>query len=148
VTEVLVKAPVEAVWQAFMDPAILVQWLPPAQMTGAIHRFAGGVGGGYEMSLTYPDTETAHRGKTTEREDRVRVKFIAVEPPRRIVEAVTFVSDDPRFAGVMTIEILLEPAEGGTRVEMRFSDLPPGLKPEENEEGARISLGQLAARFG
>ncbi|MDQ0462680.1 uncharacterized protein YndB with AHSA1/START domain [Caulobacter ginsengisoli] len=126
-----------------MDPAILVRWLPPGEMRGVIHHFDGRVGGGYEMSLTYPDGD--NRGKTTANEDRVRVVFTELDEPHRIVEAVTFVSDDPALAGVMTIEIILEPVSSGTRIEMRFENLPHGIRPEDNNEGARQSLDNLAA---
>lgn len=144
-TSVRVAAPPAAVWQAFMDPAQLVRWLPPGDMTGELHRFDARIGGGYEMSLRYPDGD--NRGKTHTNEDRVRVVFTDLEAPRRIVEAVRFVSDDPGFGGVMTIEIVLTPEGEGTRVEMRFEGLPAGMRPEDNDEGARQSLAQLQALF-
>ncbi|HZZ35214.1 MAG TPA: SRPBCC domain-containing protein, partial [Caulobacteraceae bacterium] len=104
-------------------------------------------GGGYEMSLFYPPDETAFRGKTAEREDRVKVRFVELSPPRRIVEAVSFVSADPALAGEMIMTIEIHPAPGGTEVTLSFENLPPGLKPEDNDEGARLSLDQLARRF-
>src|SRR5437899_7459465 len=101
-TSRIIKAPAEALYQAFMDPAALVQWLPPAEMTGEIHAFDARVGGGYEMSLYYPPDEQAFRGKTAEREDRVKVRFVELAPPRRIVGAVRFVTADPALQGEMT----------------------------------------------
>ncbi len=35
----IIKAAPEEVYAAFMDPDVLVAWLPPAQMTGRIHAF-------------------------------------------------------------------------------------------------------------
>ncbi len=35
-----------------MNPAALVHWLPPGEMTAEIHEFDGQVGGGYRMSLS------------------------------------------------------------------------------------------------
>jgi hypothetical protein len=32
-------------------------------------------------------------------------------------------------------------------VTLLFENLPPGLRPEDNDEGARLSLAQLARRF-
>ncbi len=142
-----VTASPDSVWAAFMDPSILVQWLPPAEMTGRIHTFEGRVGGGYVMSLDYPADTVGAPGKTGEHEDRVTVTFTALEPPWRIVEAVRFQSDDPALQGEMTIDIRMEPAPGGTVVCMDFFNLPPGLRPEDNDEGARLSLTQLARRF-
>jgi uncharacterized protein YndB with AHSA1/START domain len=146
-TSRFIKAPPEAVYAAFMDPAELVAWLPPAQMTGKIHAFDPRVGGGYRMSLFYPADERAFRGKTSEKEDRVNVRFVELAPSRRIVEAVTFDTTDPAFFGEMTIEVTFEEAAGGTDVTFLFTNLPPGVRPEDNEAGTRLSLDQLARRF-
>ena len=73
---------------AFTDPEVLVAWLPPAEMTGRIHEFDARVGGGYRMSLVYPPDEQRYRGKTAEREDVVRVRFVELAPPRRIERSV------------------------------------------------------------
>lgn len=146
-TSQIIKAPPQAVYQAFMDPAVLVEWLPPAEMTGVIHAFDARVGGGYRMSLYYPADERTFRGKTSEREDRVNVRFVDLAPPRRIVEAVTFDSPDPAFSGEMTIVVTFDDAPGGTKVSFVSSNLPPGLRPQDNDAGARLSLEQLARRF-
>ena len=140
----LIRAPARAIYDAFLDPAALAEWLPPADMTGRIHAFEAGVGGGYEMSLYYPPEAQGVRGKFAAREDRVQVRFVALEPPRRIVETVRFVSDDPAFGGEMTLTVLLDDAPGGTAVTLAFDGLPSGLRPEDNDEGARLSLEQLA----
>lgn len=50
-TSRVIKARPEELYAAFMDPAALVDWLPPAEMTGKIHEFDARVGGGYRMSL-------------------------------------------------------------------------------------------------
>jgi len=49
-TSRIIKAAPEEVYAAFMDPDVLVAWLPPARMTGRIHAFDARVGGGYRMS--------------------------------------------------------------------------------------------------
>ncbi len=125
-----------------MDPAALIDWLPPGEMTGKIHAFDARVGGGYRMSLFYPPDE--RRGKTSEREDMVSMQFVELEPPRRIVEAVNFVTTDPAFIGEMTIVVTLEEVSGGTEVTFFCENLPPGLRAEDNEAGSRLSLEQLA----
>lgn len=145
----VIRASPEAIYAAFVDPAALVAWLPPAGMTGRLHSFDARVGGGYEMSLYYPPDERHFRGKTAEREDRVVVRFVELAPPRRIVEAVRFVSEDAAFGGEMTLTVTIEPdAEGigGVAVTLAFDGLPPGLRPEDNDAGARLSLAQLARR--
>jgi uncharacterized protein YndB with AHSA1/START domain len=144
-TSRVIAAPREALYHAFIDPQALVAWLPPMEMTGTIHEFDPRVGGGYRMSLFYPPGERAFRGKTTEREDRVAVRFLELTPPRRIVEAVTFVTDDPAFLGEMIMTASFETAPGGTEVALLFENLPPGLRPEDNETGARLSLAAAGA---
>jgi len=143
----IIKARPEEIYEAFMDPAVLVAWLPPAEMTGRIHEFDARVGGGYRMSLFYPPTERSFRGKTSEREDMVAVRFVELTPPRWIVEAVTFVTTDPAFLGEMTIEVTFAEVPGGTEVTFLCMNLPPGLRAEDNEAGSRLSLEQLASRF-
>jgi len=130
-----------------MDPAVLVDWLPPAEMKGVIHEFDSRVGGGYRMSLFYPPNERTFRGKTAEREDRVAVRFVELAPPHRIVEAVHFDTTDPAFLGEMTIMITLVELADGTEVTFLCKNLPPGLRPQDNEAGSRLSLEQLARRF-
>jgi uncharacterized protein YndB with AHSA1/START domain len=41
----IIKAPPEKLYQALMDPAVLIAWLPPAEKTGKIHEFDARVGG-------------------------------------------------------------------------------------------------------
>jgi uncharacterized protein YndB with AHSA1/START domain len=146
-TSRIIKARPEKLYAAFMDPATLVAWLPPADMTGQIHAFDARVGGGYRMSLFYPPTERSFRGKTSEREDRVNVRFVELVPARRIVQAVTFDTTNPAFLGEMTMVITFEQVSSGTEVAISCTNLPSGLRAEDNEAGSRLSLEQLARRF-
>jgi len=139
----IIDAPAEKLYWAFIDPAALVAWLPPGEMVGKIHEFDGRIGGGYRMSLYYPPSVRAFHGKTAPREDRVDVRFVEVVPARRIVEAVNFVTDDPAFLGEMTMVVTFEDVSGGTEVTIVCENLPPGLRPEDNEAGSRMSLEQL-----
>ncbi|WP_256378590.1 SRPBCC domain-containing protein [Nordella sp. HKS 07] len=72
------------------------------------------------------------------------VRSIELRPARRIVEAVTFHSADPAFAGEMRVEIRFDDVPGGTEVTFISSDIPAGIRPEDNDEGTRLSLEQLA----
>ena len=143
-TSRFIKANPDEVYAAFMDPAALLTWMPPGEMTGRLHDFDGREGGGYRMSLFYPASEQTMRGKTTENEDMVDVRFVALEPPRRIVEIVTFHSPDPAFAGEMRIDIRFDAIRGGTEVTFICTDIPSGIRPEDNDTGTRQSLDQLA----
>ena len=143
-TSRVIKAPREALYQAFTDPAALAVWLAPGDMTGKVHEFDARVGGGYRMSLFYPSSEQVYRGKTSEREDRFTARFVELTPPTRIVQAITFDSEDPAFSGEMTMVVTFEDRDGGTEVTILFEHIPPGIRPEDNDAGTRSSLEKLA----
>ena len=75
-TSRVIRARPEELYAAFLDPTALVDWLPPAEMTGEIHEFDARVGGGYRMSLFYPPDERA----CSDREDVVNVDPKAAPP--------------------------------------------------------------------
>ena len=143
-TSRVIKASREALYRAFIDPAALAVWLAPEGMTGKVHEFDARVGGGYRMSLYYPSSEEVYRGKTSEREDRFTARFVELTPPTRIVQAISFDSVDPAFAGEMTMVVTLEDRDGGTEVTILFEHIPPGIRPEDNDAGTRSSLEKLA----
>lgn len=140
----MIAAPREAVCTAFIDPDLLLAWLPPAGMTGRFHEFDARVGGGYRMSLYYPESEHTFHGKAADNEDVVEVRFVELAPPARIVEAIRFESDDAAFGGEMTLIVTIAEATGGSEVTLDFRDIPPGIRPEDNDAGARSSLENLA----
>jgi uncharacterized protein YndB with AHSA1/START domain len=139
-----IKAPREALYRAFTDPAALAVWLAPGDMIGEVHSFDYRVGGGYQMSLYYPASEKTSHGKTSEREDRYTARFVELTPPSKIVEAITFDSVDPAFAGEMTMVVTLEAVDGGTTVSILFQNIPAGIRPEDNEAGTQSTLEKLA----
>ena len=143
-TSILIKAPREALYRAFTDPTALATWLAPGEMTARVHEFDARVGGGYRMSLFYPASEQEYRGKTAAREDRYTARFVELTPPTRIVQAITFDSADPAFSGEMTMVVTFEDRNGGTEVTTLFENIPPGIRPEDNEAGSRSSLEKLA----
>ena len=61
------------------------------------------------------------------------------------MERVVFESDDPQFAGAMTITTTLTPAPGGTAVVVAAQDVPAGITPEDHQAGMDSSLANLAA---
>jgi uncharacterized protein YndB with AHSA1/START domain len=140
----LIRASREALYRAFTDPEALAAWLAPEGMTGKVHAFDGRVGGGYRMSLFYPPSEQVYRGKTAEREDRFTARFVELTPPARIVQAITFDSNDPAFAGEMAMTVTFHDKDGGTEVTILFEGIPPGIRPEDNDAGTRSSLEKLA----
>ena len=143
-TSRIIKAPRETLYRAFTDPAALAVWQAPGEMTGKVHEFDARVGGGYRMSLLYPTSKQEAQGKTSEREDRYTARFMELTPPRRIVQAIDFDTADPAFSGEMTMVVTFEDSDGGTEVTIVFEHIPPGIRPEDNDTGTRLSLEKLA----
>lgn len=139
-----IKASASKIYQALTDPAALTKWQVPGDMTAKIHYFDLRIGGGYQMSLFYPEREMNSKGKTTSKEDKFSARFIELVPNRKIIEAINFESSDPTFAGEMIVEITLQPLDVGTRVNFLFKNIPVGIKPEDNEVGTMSSLQKLA----
>jgi uncharacterized protein YndB with AHSA1/START domain len=131
----------DRVYAAFTTAAGLEAWQAPDDMTAKVGSFDHRVGGGYSMTLTY---HTDERGKSSEREDRYTARFLELVPNERIVEAITFETDDPAFMGEMTMTVVLEANGDGTLVTLVFGNLPSGIDPKDNDEGSRQSLANLA----
>lgn len=140
-----VKAAPQQVYQAFLDAEALATWLAPDGMRGTVERLEPHTGGTFRMSLTYLHPEEAPPGKTADNTDTFEGQFIRLIPFEQIVWRVTFESDQPEFAGVMTITWSLVEKDGATEVSVLFEDIPTGIRLEDNEEGSRQSLAKLAA---
>jgi uncharacterized protein YndB with AHSA1/START domain len=140
----VIKASQDRLYLAFTNPEALAIWLAPGEMTGQVHKFDLKVGGGYQMSLFYPPSEKESRGKTTDKEDRYSAMFLVLVPNKRIVQAITFDSEDPAFSGEMTMEVILEAMDIGTKVTIMFSNIPLGISLKDNEAGTISSLDKLA----
>ncbi len=140
---ITIKAPADRIYTALTDPRALETWQAPDEMRGKVHQHDLRQGGGYEMSLYYPEQD-AGWGKTAEQEDRFTARFILLEPPNKIVEAITFHSDDPQFSGEMILAITLEARGEQTEVTFAYSNIPVGIDPRDNETGTASSLKKLA----
>ncbi len=93
------------------------------------------------MSFGYIDTTVP--GKTSAHEDVFHGQFLELVPDKRIVELVEFESDDPAFAGKMTVTTTLVPVEGGTAVTFICENVPVGIQPGDHYEGMMSSLKNL-----
>jgi uncharacterized protein YndB with AHSA1/START domain len=139
----VIKAAPGKIYRAYMDPEQLAQWLPPKGMRAEIGVFEPREGGAYEMTMLYE--EAGHAGKSSENADAVRGRFVELVPDRRIVQEVEFESPDPAFAGIMTMTWELRSVPGGTQVEVRAEDVPPGISQEDHLAGIGSTLENLAA---
>ena len=141
----IIRATPQALYDAFLDPKAVAQWRPPAGMRAEIYNFDARVGGGYRMAFVYARHDPAVRGKTTENADVFGGTFVELVPGERIVERATFESDDPAFAGVMTVTTTFRPMAEGTKVTMACSDVPQGISAADHAAGIASSLANLAA---
>ena len=139
-----IKADEETIYRALINPTALEVWQAPGDMTTKIHNFDLRVGGGYQMSLFYPDSEKEMTGKTVGNEDRFTAQFLELIPNKRIVQAINFETSNPDFMGEMIMEVTLKPIDNGTKVTFTFKNIPKGIRPADNEAGTISSLEKLA----
>jgi uncharacterized protein YndB with AHSA1/START domain len=141
---IVIMADPEKIYQAFLDPTAVAAWRPPKGMVCEIYEFNPHEGGTYHMAFKFKDTYHAVRGKTSEHADEFKGCFVELVPNKRIVEVVTFESDDPAFAGDMTITTNLVPVHGGTKVTFICDNVPSGIKRNDHDRGMTSTLSNLA----
>jgi len=139
----VIAAPPERVYAALVDPDALRTWLPPDGISGRFDRFDARPGGSYRLILTYADASSSP-GKATPDSDVVEARFVDIIPGVRVVQTVEFVSDDPSYAGTMTMTWEVTAVDSGTRVEIRADDVPDGISAEDHAAGLASSLANLA----
>jgi uncharacterized protein YndB with AHSA1/START domain len=139
--EKVVAASPDAVFAALVDVEARTAWLPPRGMTGRFTWFDARPGGGYRLVLTYDDADVA--GKSHDNADVVEVRFTAVREPVEVVEEADFVSDDPAFAGTMTMTWSLESVGAGTLVTITATDVPDGISSAEHAQAFASTLDNL-----
>jgi uncharacterized protein YndB with AHSA1/START domain len=136
------KAPRHRVYRALTTADEIQTWKVPSEMTSQVHEFDGSEGGRFRVSLTYnaPDGQ----GKTTAHTDTYHGRFVRLVPDEQVVEAIEFETTDPAMQGEMTITTTLADVDGGTELVAVHENLPPGVRPEDNEIGWSESLDRLA----
>ena len=139
----VMAAPPAQVFAALLDRDALMAWLPPGGTTARFERFEPRPGGSYRLVLTYAATSGAP-GKSSPESDVVEARYVDIVPDHRVVQSVEFVSDDPAFAGTMTMTWKVTAVEGGTRVEFVADDVPDGISAEDHATGLASSLANLA----
>jgi uncharacterized protein YndB with AHSA1/START domain len=139
----LIAATPEKVFAALVDANALSCWLPPSGMNGRFEHFDARPGGSYRLILTYSDRSYVG-GKATANSDIVEALFVDIVPNARVVQAIDFVSDDPAFAGTMTMTWDVVPVGDSARVEIRATNVPTGISAEDHAVGLNSSLANLA----
>ena len=95
------------------------------------------------MALTYRG-DHPNAGKSSENTDVVEGQFAELVPNERVVQLVTFQSNDPAFAGEMRMTWNLSQAVGGTDVSIIAENVPTGISKADHDVGMRSTLDQLA----
>jgi uncharacterized protein YndB with AHSA1/START domain len=140
----LIAAPRERVFEAFVSPDAIVQWLPPSGAKAVLEEFDPRPGGAFRMTLIFAGPGNGNR-KTSENSDTVDGRFLKIVPPEMIEQQFDFVSEDPRFAGTMSMTWTLAEGPEGTVVSVAARNVPEGITNEEHRAGMNSSLVNLAA---
>jgi uncharacterized protein YndB with AHSA1/START domain len=96
------------------------------------------------MTLVFETPGETGTRKSSENTDVVEGEFLQLIPEELVRQSFTFVSDDPRFAGVMVMTWRLAPADGETEVEVTAEHVPPGISVSDHQQGMASSLTNLA----
>lgn len=139
-----IHAPRPRVYAALVDADAIAQWKVPDGMSMVVHTFEAREGGRYRISLAYEEQDAA--GKTSAHTDTYHGYFKELVANERVVEVMEFETSKPEMQGEMTSTIELSDERGGTRLVALHEGVPPGVAPEDNEAGWRMSLGKLAKR--
>jgi hypothetical protein len=99
-------------------------------------------GGHYRMVLRYDDKTIA--GKSGGSTDEVSVRYTDLVAGALVAQEVDFISDDPQFAGTMTMNWIIEDRPEGALVIIRAYNVPEGIGAADHQEGLRSSLDNLA----
>lgn len=113
-------------------------------MTARFERFDPVPGGSYRLVLTYVDP-AGGGAKSSDDSDVVEARFVDIVRNDRVVQVVNFVSDDPAYAGTMTMTWALHATDDGTLVEFIADDVPDGISAEDHSAGMTSSLENLAS---
>lgn len=135
-----INAPAKKLYNAFLNPDDLVEWLPPSGMTGHIEHFEGHVGGRYKMVLEYNDDKY---GKTTENSDVTYGIFVELIPYRKIVLDIYFETEHSEYQGKMRQIWKFDEGDTNTIVSIECHDVPEGIGQKDHEAGLSSTLKNL-----
>lgn len=128
-----IRAPPEAVYRAFIDPAAFARWYPPIGLEGRVLSMDARRGGRYRMEIATPDRSwmLTFGGVYEDLVPGERIVFTNVPETR-----------DPDLAGEMRITIDLRRTPDGTLVEIVHEGIPRG--GSRAFQGWQESLDNLA----
>lgn len=107
-----------------LAPCVTDAVASPSGMSGRALEYDFRDGGRYKIELRYEDGTSTGSGKTTDRTDITKGRFLQLVPGRRIKQSVEFESSDPTLAGEMTMTWSFEPASEGAMVTVTADNVP------------------------
>ena len=128
----VIRAPVERVYKAFIEPDAMAKWLPPHGFTGKVTEMDARVGGLYKMTFTNFTTGSSHS---------FGGEFLELTPFSKIRYTDKF--DDPNMPGVMETIIEFKKTIGGTEVLITQKGVPSPMPLEFAKMGWQESLQLL-----
>jgi uncharacterized protein YndB with AHSA1/START domain len=129
----VLKAPPEKVYKAFITPDALAKWLPPYGFTCKVHELEPKVGGRHKMSFTNFSTGNGHGFGGT---------YLEMVPGRKLRYTDKF--DDPKMPDEMQVTVAFKAVSVGTELDIVQEGVPAAIPPEACYLGWRESLEQLA----
>ena len=129
----VLRAPVERVYRAFLDPHALCKWMPPHGFTAQVHALDARVGGQYRMSFT--NFSTGHS-------DAFGGEYLELVPNVRIRHTDGF--DSPALPGVMTTTVTFTQVSVGTELAIVQEGIPAVIPVQACYLGWQDSLNLLA----
>ena len=121
-TEIDIAAPVEAVFRHLTDPAAMVRWM------GQYAVLEPAPGGTFSVDINGVP---------------VRGRYLAVEPPGRVVVSWGVAGSDDLPPGATEVEFTLDATPTGTRLRVEHRTLPEAQQPD-HDTGWRHFLARLA----
>lgn len=135
----VVGAPPGRVYEAFVDPDELAEWMHPPGARCEVHHFEPEEGGTYRITM---------RGETPDGEEYAHTyggTFEELVPGERIVQVESPEADDPGAAEKMTVTITFEAVPDGTEVSVEME--VPAEWPDDGIAGWEAALGNLTERL-
>lgn len=124
-----------AIFRAFVDPEVVVKWRAPAGMAARLLAFDPRPGGGYLMIVT---------DKIKGGSDRIRARFITLDPDKEIVEEVERHSADPACVGKIMLTTTMRSVADGTNLTVTADHVPSGISEKDHRAAMDSVLRNLA----
>lgn len=130
----VIRAPVERVYRAFLDPEAMAKWLPPDGFTCTVERADARVGGSHRARFT--NFATGHVVS-------FGGEYLELIPSRLLRYTDRF--DDAGLPGEITVTVELRDVTGGTDLRIVQAGIPDVIPPAMCHLGWQDSLRQLAS---